>query len=417
MGGALGGSGAPRGSRALDWTSLLRVAEREMATPVLQGQLSALRRDGLDLAPPPLDSAVPAAEGGRAAREGARSPDPLEVLGRLGLVHEFRLREFQVRFGRLMESVSREGLEVLLLKGAALVGPYYPSMIDRPMSDVDLLVRGSDTERLRALAADYGWRSGRSDIPDRAYDTHHHQRPMSDAAGLWMGLEIHTGLFPQASPFALSADDLWRESEPARLVGPDGSPLPGVRIPAPHHLLLHNALHFTWSHAFRGVWKALRDVNVLVDSGRVDWDRFVEAASRSRGTTGAYWTLELAREWTGVAIPPGVLRTLDPGFSSPARRALIRHFGAGISPDPRLEPPTVVGRRLWELAMRPNRSGHGRLRPWNETEKWLADEEGQAAAADDSGSRNSRPRESGPVFWAGKGFRALRYLAQLVRPV
>ncbi len=405
---ALQANGALREGSHFDWSLLLLVAEWEMATPVLYTQLRSLMRSGLPIPAPPLDE----------VREGPPS-SALEVLERLAMIHEFRLREFEERFERLLRTFEADETNALILKGGALALGYYDSMRERPMSDVDIVVREPDVARVRERANALGWQRWGGPVPDAAYDTHHHLRPMEDDVGLGMKLELHGDVFPEFNPFLYSAADLWSGAEPVGTSG--GRPLwGGIVIPSPQDLLLHNALHFTWSHSLaHGAWKALRDTQVLVASGRIDWGRFVDRARRSRGGTGAFWLLTLARDWAGIAVPSSVVTELDPGIAAPVKRVLMRHFGRGVGPG---EPsPAVLTRKLWELAMRPGSSGHGSIRPWSEADKWLPEESSDNGAApsptatDPEGTgEEASIADARPDSTVRKGVRAARYMAGLL---
>jgi len=51
-----------------------------------------------------------------------------------------------------------DGIEPIVLKGAALVNTLYPALAARPMGDVDLLVEEGERERVAAVLARLGWR-------------------------------------------------------------------------------------------------------------------------------------------------------------------------------------------------------------------------------------------------------------------
>ena len=342
------------------WDHLFLVSEREGATPVLARQLSDLERQGLS---------VP---GG---------PDTLSRLQRLAMIRRFRLLELDRRLDAFLDVLAAEGRSVVLLKGAALARSAYGSVVERPMADVDLLVEKGTADAVWKLAAQAGWEPGRPDIPRSAYDDHHHLPPMTDSTGLGLGLEIHTEIFPERNPFRFSAADIWRR---ARSLGRRGDHnRTGVLIPCPEHLLLHTALHFTWSHTFGfGVWKTFRDIHAVTSAETVDWDELARNARTSRGETGLFWTLHLARTWGGVALAEAFIDEMGGRVPRLLRTPLRRHFAIRLAPGRSAPPPIVVSQRLWEMAMQPERSGHGSIRPWDESEKWL----GEASTEADSGS-------------------------------
>jgi hypothetical protein len=340
------------------WPVLGMLAEREKAIPVLD---RAVRECLAGEDPPPVDRFF------------------LDHLGRLATVTGFRLLELERRLDRLLEALADAGIDVLLLKGAALWRTAYSSPLERPMGDVDLLVAPGRAEDAREVAGDLGWGRRAGLPPEAAYETHHHLAPMEDRVGMELGLEIHTELFPDHHPFALSARDVWRDSRPS--AGAAG------RIPSSEHLLLHAALHYSWSHACAfGLWRTLRDADRLVAGDTLDWDRFIRTAHEVRGSSGAFWTLHLAREWAGVPVDERVVAALRPANPAWVERSVRRHLASRLLPPEGPARPVLVERLLWEAAMRPRACGHGTARPWTRGEKWL-EEEGTSAPDSAPGSR------------------------------
>jgi len=366
----------------LDADPLLGMAEGERATPFLSRRLGALRRRGLQ---PDL-------------------PDEAwTTLNRLAMVHEFRLLELDQRLSELLGAMQAEGVRVTLLKGAAFVARYGLSPVDRPMGDVDLLVAADDARRAWALARESGWRV-RADLPPvEAYEGHHHLPPLDDRTGMNLGLEIHTDLFPDGSPFRLSATSLTSEVREIQARS-------GAFVPGPEDLLLHAALHLAWSHGLAfGLWKTFLDVRVLVEHDAVDWDRFLERALDQGAGSCAFWTLLLARKWAGIPIDAAVLEALRPSMSDARQALLERHFALSLRERGREEGTIGLRHRLWELAIQPEQQGHGEVRPWSRTEHWIGGDTDPGAvpggAVEASSGRGTVRSPSAVV----RGWRAGRY--------
>ncbi len=375
----------------LHWPLVVALAEREMATPVLLRRLRQLRK--LDREPKGLD------------------PSAFGHLARLAMVHEFRILEMERRLGELLDVYEEEGIHVLLLKGAALWHTVYKKPADRPMGDVDVLVEPDRADDAWELARIRGWGRVVDTVPMEVFDEHQHMARLYDESGLGLGLEIHTDLFPEWHPFHFATADLWTHAEPL----PDRD---YVHVPAPGHLLLHNSVHFAWSHAFGyGVWKAIRDTEALLRRGEVELDRFAEEARRAQAASCAFWTLHLAQAWSGVPVPDDLLGTLGRPVPALALAPLRRHLAAALTTQPEHGLPVRLGHALWEAAVRPGRSGHGDIRPWSHGEVWAAeatDPETQAAAqaAGDAGEEG-RDGEEGSR--AGTGPLALQEPSALAR--
>ena len=341
---------APAGQRALGavlerpivWDRLLALAARERALSALNEQLGRT----------PV----------RGAQRGA-----LANLQRLAMVAEFQLSSLHYRLVKLLALYAQHDIDVLLLKGAGLAYSAYARPTERPMGDLDLLVRPDHAVRAWELALANGW-VRRGDVPEeRSYAAHQHLPPLEDPDGLQVGLELHTALFTDQAPFCLPPDQMWKG---ARRVSIGGHP---AWVPSPEDQLLHAALHFAWSHEMTfGAFRTLRDVERIVGRGAIDWPALVGRSRAARGATCCYWTLRLARDLAGVDVPAEVLAELAPRLPASALRSLTRYFAEHALPNPDLIVRSVaISRALWSLGVRPRSQGHRASRPWLDTEEWV----------------------------------------------
>ena len=68
--------------------------------------------------------------------------------------------------------LSHEGIEVMPVKGALLQHWLYEDPADRPLTDIDLLVRASDFPAAHAVLADNGYRpTAWSSVGGRVFET------------------------------------------------------------------------------------------------------------------------------------------------------------------------------------------------------------------------------------------------------
>jgi hypothetical protein len=356
--------------RPLQWEMLLAKAGRERALAPVFERLQRVRHSVAD-------------------------PSEMARLQRMAWVSEFQLASLHDRLTRLLAVYAAAGVEVLLLKGAGLAYSAYATPSERPMGDIDLLVRGDAAGRAFELALANGWRR-RSDVPeDRSYDAHQHLAPLEDADGLQIGLELHTALFTAQSPFRFDASTLWAG---ARRIAIGGSP---AFVPSAEAQLVHAALHFAWSHEMAfGAWRTWRDIERIVASGAVDWPAVVRSARESGGATCCFWALRLARDAAGVAVPEEVLSALAPPLPRTILRRLALHYVDQALPSGSTATTSVsVSRALWGLGIQPRRAGHGTSRPWLETDEWAP-----------------RPDE-GDGSWAAPPRRLLERSVRLLRSV
>jgi hypothetical protein len=259
---------------------------------------------------------------------------------------------------------------VILLKGAALAHATYRSFVDRPMSDIDLLVTPERAPEAQAMLSGAGWTTRYDREFDEWYSSMHHLPPLVDARApsLAIGLEVHTELIPaNRNPFAFFASEIRKSAIPAEGLAH------GTFVPTAVQRLLHCCLHFAWSNRLnRGAWRTFSDVNAILREDRFPWGDFIDTARNSRGMASCYWTLRLARTLTHAPVPDHVLEQLDPGLPRWVLPLCERHFGHGVIDSERVCPSVRLQEAVWATALeprsanlRPRRAWDGEERPWH----------------------------------------------------
>ena len=322
----------------INWAAVGQFAEREKLLPVLW---SCLGRHA---------KAIPAAAAARLQRQAA--------------ITEFRMAMMESVLCQVVERLAAERIPVMLLKGAALATTVYPSFAQRPMGDLDILVKPDDAKRAWQSMRNAGW-TIEPEFADGGnfHELHHHLPPLVDPRGLKVVLEIHRAMLPVESPCALDADEVWRHARPMHLGGTT------AWVPSDLHQMIHLCVHFAWSHMLEsGVARTVRDVATLMGTGNLQWPGFVALATRARAGTCAYWTLAMTKTLSGAAAPAAVMEALRPHQPRALTRALERSYVmTGLA---RACPSVRVARLMWTAGVRPGASGHGAARPWHTGEKF-----------------------------------------------
>ncbi len=365
-------------SEGIDWHELCALAERERAAPIVLRHLSR------------LDASAP----------GTRFQD----LRRLATGSVMRMLQLEQLLHQTLNDLEQQGIEVMLLKGAGLAYTAYCSFTDRPMGDLDVLVQPDKAERAWLHLQTRGWTWPEAQWAAENYTAHQHLPPLIREQGGYR-LEIHRDLSPGGHPFRISPDTLWARAQRVPTTG-------GVlTVPHPLHQLWHVCVHFVWQHQMGwGGWRALRDSAAIVRRGDVAWPEFVDLARETRAGTCCYWMLRLARRLAAAAVPDHVLAALRPPGPEPMIEQLERHYVMSFFPSALGCPSVWLTRRLWEAGIRPRRSGHGRMRPWHVSERFV-----------DAGKRRAaEPRRR--TFWAklrriGAWADYLRRVRRLVIPL
>jgi Uncharacterised nucleotidyltransferase len=184
--------------------------------------------------------------------------------------HATRARE-QV-LAELLTHYQGAGIEVLVLKGAALAQLVYPQPVLRPMRDIDILVRASDVYRAHALLAEVGFTPPSSPLAGLATDHHHLAAIKRVVDGFSVSVEVH---------HAINLNQPGRPPREYAELAPAAQPLKIGGVAA-YTLGCEDMLWHIYRHAFcmpaayeplRLIWVA--DLVSLVEAwlDRIDWER------------------------------------------------------------------------------------------------------------------------------------------------
>ncbi len=181
--------------------------------------------------------------------------------------------------GLLARNLSESGLEVVALKGAALIPTAYGGRIScRPVSDLDLLVRVEDEEAVRVMSRQIV--SG----GDAVFDWHRNL----------LGEER---LPSRKNLLQLRIDELWSFTQPWE---------PGVRHLSPELQFIHLSLHAFKHSCSRLIW--------LVDQVLVlrvcDFDKLLALARRVGAERPVLVSLHILNRLLKEALPENHLRRL-----------------------------------------------------------------------------------------------------------
>lgn len=204
-----------------------------------------------------------------------------------------------------LESLAAEGIETILLKGAAMRASR-PGLAGRFQCDVDVLLRRGDVERAESLLTGLGFQLDESFLNRENLLRSHFHLGFERRGAV---IEVHWDI-DSASPPGF-VDRLWGASREAG---------PGLRVLSPEHQLLFGCLHLS-RHAFHGGLRWLADLRLQfpVDS---------EVASRFESEARA-WPERAVRCPLWVLADHGVAEAAALGGNGGADsvdRALLRRF-------------------------------------------------------------------------------------------
>ena len=196
-------------------------------------------------------------------------------------------------------------LALVALKGAELhsIGLYVPG--ERPMADVDLLIRPGDAERANLMLQTLGFNQVFASPRHRVFvrDAQLPPAKLGEHADNYLKIELHEHI-SEALPL--------RQADITELIYPR-EPRPGLNpYPSKASLMVHLLLHAAGSMSMRAVRLIqLNDIARLSASmSEADWDRFMTLDAQGRH----WWALpplRLTARYYTDAVPGRVLATLS----------------------------------------------------------------------------------------------------------
>ena len=205
---------------------------------------------------------------------------------------------------RLIDLRAREaGVAVVALKGAELHAAGIYRVGERPMGDVDLLVRGVDMGSTAQILESLGFRASRPTRKHRTFVPQRSRPPrrsLGEHADNDLKIDLHERVW---EPLPLS----WQDVTP-RIMPFD--PHPGLnRYPSPASLMIHLLLHAAGAIVMRNVrLLQIHDLALLAERMTDgDWDELLRLSAADGGYWWAWPPLALtARYYPGV-IPDAPL--------------------------------------------------------------------------------------------------------------
>jgi hypothetical protein len=215
------------------------------------------------------------------------------------------------RIQELLRSIDQKlresGVAATALKGAALhqLGLYEAG--DRPMADVDLLVRPVDVERASALLCSLGFRQSAETWKERIFT------PIDDCAAAQLGehaandlkIELHERICERLP---------WHLTGVSDFIFPT-QPRPGLNTyPSNGALMRHLLLHAAGAMAFQGL-RTLQLHDIALLAGRMsdaDWSEIDCSGSPVR----MWWALppiEMMSRYYGARVPAHIMAALEDG--------------------------------------------------------------------------------------------------------
>ena len=241
------------------------------------------------------------------------------------------------RIDELLPAFRDAGIEIVLLKGAALAHQIYPAVGMRPMADIDALIGVADQGRAAEIVRGLGYVFDTRHSTRFAGAMHHLPVAQIEQSGFRIALELHTSAISHDHPQRLTLANL---SEPLRAFARGSGP---AGLTLGHIDTLHQLSRHTFSPG--------RDIKLIHLCDRLRYDaRFKDEIDGDR----------LRRRFPGVPVAISLARSVLSPASGRDAPAAIRDLGRGIVPLSEIAAETApLGDKLAALFAPPDFWLHG----------------------------------------------------------
>ncbi len=227
--------------------------------------------------------------------------------------------------GDILKVFALKGLDVILLKGAALIETVYKNPALRAMSDVDILIRVTDFKKIDECLSSCGYEllEKIDDIPVvvpylNTYTYH------KEGGSIIFHLHWHfiNSTIPTHSYiFNVDMNKVWEEALSLEMAEA------GCLVLAPHHLLMHLSEHgLRVRHSFDRLILLVDIAKVIFEyDSEIDWEKIVRQSNSFNLNRMVYYSLYLCREYFNIGPPEYVMENLRPGHSSVGERYFLKN--------------------------------------------------------------------------------------------
>ncbi|RJQ18901.1 MAG: hypothetical protein C4560_06705, partial [Nitrospiraceae bacterium] len=192
---------------------------------------------------------------------------------------------------KVVRALDEHGVDVMVLKGAALAGTVYPDIGLRTMADIDLLVKHEHLDRVRDIMSGLDYEAQTEAGPEEWYRKKHFHLPVYLHKEKSTAIEIHWHI--TQDPEGIDIGKWWERAGKAELHG--------VRalIPSPEDMVFHLCLHLHQESTIeKAALRGLCDIagTLRYYEKEIDWTLFCEEVSRCNIARQVYAVLFLVKK-------------------------------------------------------------------------------------------------------------------------
>ena len=232
-----------------------------------------------------------------------REVSPMTSAARKRAIRNVRMMRALDRIAAKFDEV---GVPLMALKGAVLNMTVYDGPDQRPMDDLDLLVRETDVKQALSLLKDLGGVSGETLVHGDFFPRYHYEIEYAVGRIYPVRIDLHVRPFrPLRYARVMPTDALWTSARHMRI---DKGV---ILVPSDEEMLIHLAAHAAIHACARRSWLVDLQRWVAWRGDAIDWTQFVTTAAHWRLALPVHGALVLAERELGSFLPADVVARLS----------------------------------------------------------------------------------------------------------
>src|SRR5229473_7854687 len=229
---------------------------------------------------------------------------PQKVMRQLGSSRQVTALRNLRRLAELREiqtALAAQNIPIVALKGIVLAFLAYPDPSLRPMNDIDLLLDEKHLDSAVRILRNLGY-----SCPARLRGLYFEGEVKLQKLGTQLLIELHTQIEVTAPASAVDAGDIWSRSVKTRISDFE------VYTLNEEDFFFHLCLHMSRRHCFTTGFLPFVDILKWVETHGATWDwpSLIRSAQSKKYEAYVELTLDLARDFLSVPIPPSFTSNL-----------------------------------------------------------------------------------------------------------
>lgn len=204
-----------------------------------------------------------------------------------------------IKLKEILFDFKEDKIEVILLKGMALIHGVYDNIFLRPMYDIDILIHKDDLTRAKNRLEKLGYIC-KAGYPENFY---------KEGVRLDLHLEfLNTYRVKTRNKFhRIDLEKIWRNSQAIKIDEAE------ARILSPEDTLSQLCLHLAFHHGFSGLMWYFDIIKFLqINREIIDWNKFIFGVRENKTNKPIYYVLYCINQISAGTISQDILQDLKP---------------------------------------------------------------------------------------------------------